>query len=90
VPFEWNAQKNATNQRKHGVSFAEAASVFYDPLSATGDDPDHSADERRFVTFRVSSSGRLLVVAHADGDDVIRIISARPATRADRKIYEEG
>jgi uncharacterized DUF497 family protein len=65
-----------------------AASVFYDPLSATGDDPDHSADERRFVTFGVSSSGRLLVVAHADRDDVIRIISARPAARADRKIYE--
>lgn len=90
MPLEWNAQKNATNQRKHGVSFAEAASVFYDPLSATGDDPDYSADERRFVTFGVSSSGRLLVVAHADRDDVIRIISARPATRADRKIYEEG
>jgi uncharacterized DUF497 family protein len=90
VPFEWNAQKAATNLRKHGVSFEEAASVFFDPLSETGDDPDHSVDERRFVTFGVSSSGRLLVVAHADRDDVIRIISARPATRADRKIYEEG
>lgn len=90
MPFEWNAQKAATNLRKHGVSFEEAASVFFDPLSETGDDPDHSVDERRFVTFGVSSSGRLLVVAHADRDDVIRIISARPATRADRKIYEEG
>ena len=55
--FEWNG-------RKAGVSFDEAASVFMDPFSATGDDPDHSLDERRFVTFGVSSSGRLLVVAH--------------------------
>ena len=78
MPFEWNAQKNATNQRKHGVSFAEAASVFYDPLSATGDDRDHSVDERRFVTFGVSSSGRLLVVAHADRDNVIPIIFGAP------------
>jgi uncharacterized DUF497 family protein len=53
------------------VSFDEAASVFFDPLSATGDDPDHSLDERRFVTFGVSSSGRLLVVAHVEHDDSI-------------------
>ena len=57
-----------------------------DPLSVT----DHSLDERRFVTFGVSSSQRLLVVAHVCRDDVIRIISARPATRAERKLYEEG
>jgi hypothetical protein len=66
-----------------------AASVFFDPLSATGDDPDHSLDERRFVTFGVSSSGRLLVVAHVQHDDCIRIVTARLATRAERKIYEE-
>jgi uncharacterized DUF497 family protein len=65
VRFEWNALKATANLRKHGVSFDEAASVFFDPLSATGDDPDHSLDERRFVTFGASSSGRLLVVAHA-------------------------
>ena len=88
--FEWNAQKAAASRRKHGVSFDEAASVFFDPLSATGDDPDHSTDERRFVTFGMSSSGRLLVVAHAEHDDAIRIITARPATRAERKLYEEG
>jgi uncharacterized DUF497 family protein len=64
--------------------------VFFDPLSAIGDAPDHSVDERRFVTFGVSSSKRLLVVAHVDRDDVIRIIPARPATRPDRKIYEEA
>jgi uncharacterized DUF497 family protein len=75
VPFEWSAQKAATNTNcastvYRSVSFEEAASVFFDPLSATGDDPDHSVDERRFVTFGVSSSGRLLVVAHVDRDDV--------------------
>jgi hypothetical protein len=64
--------------------------VFLDSLSATGDDPDHSLDERRFVTFGVSSSGRLLVVAHVHRDDVIRIITARLATRGERKLYEEG
>ena len=88
--FEWNARKAAANLPRHGVSFDEAASVFFDPLSATGDDPDHSQDERRFVTFGMSSSGRLLVVAHAQHDDAIRIITARQATRAERKLYEEG
>jgi uncharacterized DUF497 family protein len=72
------------------VSFEEASSVFFDDLSATGDDPDHSLDEVRFVTFGLSSAGRLLVVAHAQRGDAIRIISARKATRAERKLYEEG
>jgi uncharacterized DUF497 family protein len=89
VRLEWNALKAAVNLRNHGVPFDEAASVFLDPLSATGDDPDHSLDERRFVTFGVSSSGRLLVDAHVQHDDSIRIITARLATRAERKIYEE-
>ena len=88
--FEWNALKATANLRKHGISFDEAASVFFDSLSATGDDPDHSLEERRFVTFGMSASGRLLVVAHAQHDDAIRIITARPATRAERKLYEEG
>jgi len=90
VRFEWNTLKAAGNLRKHGVSFDEAASVFFDPLSATGSDPDHSLEERRFVTFGMSSSGRLLVVAHTERDDAIRIITAREATRAEREIYEEG
>ena len=88
--FEWNARKAAANLRKHGISFEEAASVFFDPLSATGDDPDHSLDERRFVTFGMSSAGNLLVVAHVQEDDVIRIITARHATQAERRLYEEG
>jgi uncharacterized DUF497 family protein len=86
VRFEWNASKAAANLRKHAVSFDEAASVFFDPLSATGSDPDHSFEERRFVTFGLSSSGRLLVVAHADHGDAIRIVTARLATRAERNI----
>jgi hypothetical protein len=90
VRFEWNAQKAAASRRKHGVSFDEAASVFFDPLSATGDDPDHSTDERRFVTFGMSSSGQLLVVAHTVHGETVRIITARRATRAEREIYEEG
>ena len=87
--FEWNAVKAARNLRKHGVSFDEASSVFFDPLSATGDDPDHSLEERRFVTFGMSSSGRLLVVTHSEQYDAIRIITARLATRTERKLYEE-
>ena len=88
--FEWDAGKARENFRKHAVSFEEASSVFFDPLSATGDDPDHSVGERRRVTFGVSSSGRLLVVAHAERGDAIRIISARRARRAERKLYEES
>jgi len=73
----------------HGVSFEEASTVFFDPLSATGADPDHSVGESRFITFGISSSGRLLVVAHTERGEAIRIISAREVTRAERKIYEE-
>jgi uncharacterized DUF497 family protein len=89
VRFEWNPPKAAANRRKP-FSFDEAASVFFDPLSATGDDPDHSLDERRFVTFGVSSSGRLPVVGHVQDSGLIRIITAREATRAERELYEEG
>lgn len=88
--FEWDKRKAAGNQRKHGVSFEEACTVFSDELAATGLDPDHSAGEPRWLTFGVSFRGRLLVVSHADDGDIIRIISARPATRAERNVYEEG
>jgi len=90
VRFEWDTRKAAANLRKHGISFDEAASIFFDPLSATGDDPDHSLDERRFVTFGMSSRRRLLVVAHVEHHDAIRIITARHATRAERRLYEES
>lgn len=88
--FEWNPSKAKKNVYKHGVSFEEAASVFYDALAVTGADPDHSMGEERTITFGVSSSGRLLVVAHSQRGDAIRIISARVTTRHERKIYEEG
>ena len=88
--FEWDPQKAAENLAKHGVSFEEAATAFRDPLSATGSDPDHSFDEERFVTFGMSTGGRLLVVAHTDRDDTIWIISAPPVTPRERNLYEEG
>lgn len=88
--FEWDPAKARKNLRKHGVTFEEASSVFYDPLAATGADPDHSEGEERMITFGVSSSGRLLVVAHTERSDAIRIISARVATKHERHIYEEG
>lgn len=88
--FEWNIAKAAKNLRKHQVSFEEAVSVFYDPLSVTGADPDHSEDEQRFVTFGVSEAGRLLAVAHTDQDETIRIIGARCATQSERHLYEES
>ena len=87
--FQWNSAKAADNLDKHG-SFGEAATVFRDPLSATALDLDRSLNEERFITFGVSTRGRLLVVVHADRDDTIRIISARPVTSAERKLYEEG
>jgi uncharacterized protein len=88
--FEWDDAKAATNLRKHGVPFEEAASVFFDPLAYTFDDPDHSMGERRLLTFRLSQEGRLLVVAHSERGRSIRIISARRATRNERGIYEQG
>lgn len=87
--FTWDPRKSAANERKHGVSFTEARSAFGDVLSITAPDPGHSHDESRFVLVGRSSRGRLLVVAHAEHGDEIRIISARPATRRERHAYEE-
>ena len=89
VDFEWDPQKAAANLRKHGVSFAEATTVFGDPLGTTAPDPDHSYDEDRYILVGRSSQGRLLIVAHTDRDDRIRIISARELTRSEREDYEE-
>lgn len=87
--FSWDPKKAAANLKKHGVSFEEASTVFRDTLSVTGSDPDHSVDETRFVTFGNSVNNRLLVVAHIEENDKIRIISARLMTRRERRIYEE-
>ena len=86
--FEWDPEKAKQNLKKHGVSFEEALTVFYDSLSATFDDPDHSVDEYREITVGSSSRERLLVVAHTEREESIRIISARPATAHERKKHE--
>jgi len=90
VIFEWDTSKAAENERRHGVSFDEAKTVFLDPLAETFDDPDHSADEHRFITIGISAKQRLLFVAHADrGEDRVRIISGRVATRGETNAYQE-
>lgn len=88
MDFEWDPTKEAENIRKHGVSFSEAGSAFYDPLSLTVPDPDHSIGEQRFMLLGQSHTGRLLSVSHADRGDRIRIISARRASRSEAKAYE--
>ncbi|MEA5554386.1 BrnT family toxin [Anabaena cylindrica UHCC 0172] len=90
MEFEWNPNKAELNFEKHGVSFQEAATTFNDPLSVTFPDPDHSIGESRYVIIGISRFGQILVVAHTDRGDKIRIISARKATRKERKFYEEG
>lgn len=90
MDFEWDELKSETNEQKHGITFQEAMTVFGDALSLTGFDPDHSDVEDRFITMGTSVLGRLLVVVHADRENTIRIISARPATRRERKDYEDG
>jgi uncharacterized DUF497 family protein len=90
VIVEWDNRKAAANLRKHGVSFAEAVTALEDPLAITYRDPDHSDQEFRFLTFGRSSVGRILVVAHTERDEAIRLVSARAATRRERRAYEEG
>lgn len=89
MDFEWGPRKDAANVRKHGVGFREAATIFGDALAVTFPDEDHSVSERRFLTIGRSASGRILVVAHADQGEALRIISARPVTRRERRFYEE-
>ena len=89
LSFEWDGEKARSNERKHGVSFDEAATAFGDPLSVTIPDPDHSEDEDRFILMGSTYLGRVLVVVHTDRGDNIRIISARRATRMERRQYED-
>ena len=88
--FSWDENKAAGNLLKHGVSFEEATTVFGDVLSDTFPDPDHSLEEDRFVIIGSSERGKILVVAHTDDGDLVRIISAREATHGERESYEEG
>ena len=86
--FEWDRKKATNNFKKHKVAFDEAVTVFYDPLSATFEDPDHSRGEERFLTLGYSSRERLLVISYTEVRDVVRIISARRATTKERKRHE--
>ncbi len=88
--FEWDARKAAANRRKHRVSFEDAATVFLDPLAITFPDPDHSSKENREITIGTTMKVHLVFVSHCERGGRMRIISAREATRAERKQYEEG
>jgi len=89
LAFEWDPKKEASNVSKHGVSFAEAQTAFTDEFARLIPDPDHSANEDRFILLGTSISSRLLVVCHCvRSGDTIRIISARKAQKQERKVYE--
>jgi uncharacterized DUF497 family protein len=88
MEFEWDPKKATANLQKHGVDFAEAMTVFGDPLELTISDPEHSEDEFRFLSIGRSTSGRLLVVAYTERNARIRLINAREAGSQERKQYE--
>lgn len=91
LEFSWDTEKDKANQKKHGVSFQEAQTVFHDENARLIDDPDHSEDEERFILLGISSKLRILTVCHCYRmkDTVIRIISARKAIKLEQKQYEE-
>jgi len=90
LQFEWDSKKSQSNNKKHGITFEEASTIFRDPLSITIPDPAHSIGEDRFITIGTSVNEKLIVVVHIDRNDIIRIISARKATRNERRQYEQG
>lgn len=90
MQFDWDPDKAAENLRRHRVSFEEAATVFRDPLSWTFPDPEHSEGEERYLDIGHSERGRLLIVSYTERQGQVRIISARLATRKERRSYEEG
>ena len=89
IQFEWDENKNRVNQRKHGISFDEAKTVFYDEEAMVIDDPEHSETEERFIILGLSSKANLLVVCHCYrvSESIIRIISARRATKTEARFY---
>lgn len=92
IKFEWNLSKATENQKKHQISFDEAKSVFYDEFAVQFFDEEHSSDEERFLMLGMSSGARLLLVCHCErkGGEVIRIISARKATKRESAFYQGG
>ena len=89
IDFEWDENKNRINIEKHGISFEEAATVFYDDNAVLFDDPDHSTEEERFLILGISQRAHLCIVSHCyrGADDIIRIISARKATKREAETY---
>jgi len=90
LSFEWDEEKAKANLKKHRVGFDEAATVFTDPYSLTIHDPDHSANEHRYIDIGTSDNGRVLVVAYTERGSNIRIVSCRKGTPSERKLYEEA
>lgn len=90
MQFEWDPDKARENAEKHGVSFEDAVSVFGDPLATTVSDPDHSVGEVRYLTTGMTQGGQILIIWHTEREDTLRIIGAREATAAERRIYESG
>lgn len=92
LKFQWDSAKNAENKIKHGISFVEAMSVFYDENALLIDDPEHSEKEERYILLGISTRGNVLVVVHCyrKNDEIIRIISARKATKNECLSYEKG
>ncbi len=92
LKFEWDEHKNEINKQKHGISFEEAQTVFYDENALLRDDPDHSQEEERFVLLGLSTQEKILIVCHCyrEAESKIRIISARKATKTERKTYIEN
>jgi len=88
--FDWDPQKAESNVRKHCVTFTEAGSVFDDPMFITLLDEEHSMDEERFITIGLSDKNRLVMIAHTERENRIRIISARKATNHEEKFYQEA
>lgn len=88
MEFEWDPEKAAANARKHGVDFAEAMTVFSDPLELTIVDPDHSEGEQRFLSIGLSMAGRLIVVGYTERAGRTRMINARVASSQERQNYE--
>lgn len=92
IQFEWDKHKNAINIKKHKISFEEASTVFFDDRAILFDDPEHSYEEERFLIIGTTSSSRICIVSHCyrSEDEIIRIISARNATKTEQSVYEEN
>ena len=90
--FDWDENKNRINLKKHGITFEEASSVFFDDRAILFDDPEHSINEDRFLLLGISETSKVCIVCHCyrESDTVIRIISARQATRKEEERYVRG